>query len=213
MLSRTKLLVRSLLAQSSTYDPHLYWNKRADPNNPEGRRKDRLDFDISYIRHSVARSDTILELGPGVGRTFPAYRPHTTIHALDISKIYTSHLKEAATAHHLSLHLQFLEQPNASFPFSDNTFDVGVASQVFLHQTPDIFATHFSEMARVCKKFVVITGVHANSVDSPAPTAPHVFAHDYIGAASSFCLSLQNTLVRDGCLYCTITTEKPWALS
>lgn len=150
-----KSLVKKILL--GKYDPVKYWNKRPNPNNELGETKERVAFDIDYISRVVGSEASVLELGPGVGRTFGAYNKGSKITALDISTKYADRLKETAQELGLTLEQVFLEDPKAAFPLKDNSFKVGVCSQVLLHIEPAAVTHSLKELVRVCEKVVIIT--------------------------------------------------------
>ena len=204
--------VFSRLANSLTlaYEPMRYWNTRRYPNADIGEEKNRIEFDTSYIRENVNAGDRVLELGPGLGRTFPAYAPDTEVVTLDISRNYQEELNAVANSLGLKLEQRFLASTLEPFPFADRQFDVGVSFQVFIHQPPDVFAHNFSEMARVCGRLIVSVGLHRNTSNSKRAIGRHVFRHDYILEASKRGKRMSNLLENDRVLY-FIVHEKNWS--
>lgn len=197
--------VLSLFRNLKEYDPKAYWGKRVNPNAPAGEKADRVRFDIAYIRQMLGDAKRVLDLGPGVGRLFGAYRPDQRIETLDISTLYREQIVQKANEHDLNVSQHLLDEPLDRFPFEDDAFEAGVVFQVFLHQPPEIFSRQFAEMLRVCPRFVVATGCSANTPRAPDNRAKHVFAHDYLHEASSLGAIVDNVIVRDNCLYLEVT--------
>lgn len=180
------------------YDPVEYWSSRTNPNNELGESKDRVNFDVSYIKKFVGNLEeaTVLELGPGVGRTFSAYSGGQTITTLDISTKYSEKLALTAEKSQLNLTQQHLK-PMDSFPFEDQSFAVGVASQVLLHIPPENIRHTIKELARVCENVVIITAyVHESS--NERASVNHVFNHDYIGICTDLGCAMHNVIMNEG---------------
>ena len=193
--------------QRKNYDPITYWNKRKDPNSDAGREIGRVSFDTNYIRRNTASVDSVLELGPGIGRTFSSYDPGMQITTLDITRNYQEELARVARSAGLGLQQYFLADPREKYPFPDQEFDVGVSFQVFIHQPADIFEHSFAEMARVCKKVIVSVGAHCNTAKSQPHSAPHVFRHDYILQAQKIKRVISNLLIERNVLYFLIEND------
>jgi ubiquinone/menaquinone biosynthesis C-methylase UbiE len=182
-----------------------YWNKRPNPNNEAGESATRVQRDIEYIREGVKGATTILEIGPGVGRTLNAYSSGQKITGYDVSRIYTERLMEKAKGLGLSLEMVYASADAEAFPFSDGQFDVGVSCQVFLHQKPAHLELLMSEMARVCKKVVVVSG---NYKRLGWFKHPHVFVHDYLEMSTKLSCVANNVMARDRILYFTYARSR-----
>ncbi len=171
-------------AKTDVYNPISYWNARSDPNNEAGRAHERVATDVDFIGKHVGELKSIFELGPGVGRTFRAYKAGANVTSLDISKAYADQLSAAAAEAGVVLQQHCQAGLLDRFPFDDASFEVGVACQVMLHQPPDVFAHSIREMSRICAKLVIISGFHSTFPQSATKAigAPHVFSHDYIWA-------------------------------
>jgi len=161
------------IRQTQKYDESTYWNKRQDPNAVEGWEPEHLQTTINYIIEHISDCHTILEIGPGVGRTLPAYTPDLSIQCYEISSLYKERLFTCAKELKLNIGLDIATQKNQVLPYNDKQFDAGVACQVFLHQRPENIEKMMHEMSRTCKKVVVITGGYMMT------GADHVFSHDY----------------------------------
>ncbi len=187
-----KKILRRILRLSSAperaYDERAYWNQRQDPNAKEGWEEAHLNQTIAFIRKHTAGAKTVLEIGPGVGRTLPAHTPDRKITGLDISSLYMERLLDRAKELGLSMTLDIAEEGASNFPYETDSFDVGVSCQVFLHQRPDHIVSMMQEMSRVCGKVVVVTGGYRYGSES----AGHVFGHDYPAIAANIGCELNN---------------------
>ena len=193
--------------KDGAYDPVRYWNMRLDPNTDLGKVPERVDFDANYIRANITPGDRLLELGPGVGRTFASYSPGTNVSTLEISRMYEDQLAKVAADNNLTLDQHYLDDTSKPFPFVDKQFDVGVCIQVFIHQPPEVFRHSFSELARVCRKCVISVGNHTNTPRNAPGKAPHVFRHDYITESGKNGKVMHNLLARDQVLYFTLEDD------
>ena len=98
----------------------------------------------------------ILDLGPGVGRIFPAYRRIKFVEGFDISPAYKDRVIAASREHNFIFRLTI--SPRISeLPYGDKMFDAAVAVSVLLHQRPDNIIRVMTELARVANKVVVVT--------------------------------------------------------
>lgn len=164
--------------QSQVYDERSYWGKRQDPNAKEGWEEQHLAMTVNYIREQSKGANTVLEIGPGVGRTLDAHSTGRKITGYDISDLYKDRVCARAKELGLDFSLDIAVEGAERFPYTDGQFDVGVSSQVFLHQKPENIKHMMSEMARVCQKVVVVTGGYRFK------GAAHVFDHDYPALAT-----------------------------
>jgi SAM-dependent methyltransferase len=167
--------LRNTNAASADYDEYTYWNKREDPNNPDGWTDERRLRCIDYIREQTEGCTSILELGPGVGRTLEAHTPARRIRGYDISELYKDRLLARANELGLNMELDIASAPNEPLPYQDKEFDAGVSCQVLLHQKPEHIERVMAELIRVCKKAIVITGGYRVG----DLRGQHVFNHDY----------------------------------
>jgi len=185
--------------KSGRYDPIKYWNNRLNPNAPEGLTEKRVAFDTEYISSAVKGLYPILELGPGVGRTFSAYEKGCHITALDISKRYSYQLKEASLSLGLELEQYYLSAIHDPFPFGETTFKVGVASQVLMHIPPEHLRHTLSELIRVCKKIVIITSYsHGFPVRFKKGPDLHCFNHDYFSLCTELGCIISDLIENEG---------------
>ena len=189
--------IRRLLR--GNYDAVDYWNDRSDPNNPCGRDPARVAFDTTYISEGVQDSDPILELGPGVGRTFGAYSSGQRVTTVDVSRRYSQELRDVASSLGIRLHQVYLDREHDEFPFEDREFPVGVASQVLLHVSPDVVEHTIGELMRVCNKVVVITR-YRHGGQTRTKTS-HVFNHDYFKLCTDAGGVMNRVLKKEGRIY------------
>ncbi|KAA8976806.1 class I SAM-dependent methyltransferase [Halospina sp. K52047b] len=193
----------SAFFKDKNYNPKEYWNQRTDPNNEKGNEQERVAFDRDYIDRQVRGSSSVLELGPGVGRTFDAYNKGVNVSALDISENYKEQLVEEATKRSLGISFCCLDRADSSFPYSDKKFPVGVASQVLLHIPPANIKHTISELVRTCEKVVIIT-FYEHSPERKNKKAKHVFNHDYIKIISELGCQIDNLVMKDKRIYFTV---------
>jgi hypothetical protein len=157
------------------YDPKQYWEDRPNPNAKGHDQAPKFIYD--FIGPAIKGYTSILELGPGLGRTFDVYKPEQKITTLDLSTRYKDIIEERAKAFGLTVDQNFLDAPDAPFPFEDKAFEIGMTVQVLMHVPPAHIETSIRELIRTSHECVVVTSV------GPAPgTKPsHVFTHDYDG--------------------------------
>jgi hypothetical protein len=189
------------MKQGDTYNPKSYWGQRKNPNNPAGEIASRVDFDCDYLTKMVGDARTIVELGPGTGRTMAAYAPGTRLTTVDITDRYLPDLTAAADRQSVKLTPHILEEAEHRYPFDNNAFPVGVSFQVFIHQPYELFAHSFGELMRVARTVIVCAGIHRNSATSKPPGSPHVFAHDYLAATAAHGRVADGVTLREGRLY------------
>ena len=172
--------LNKLMLRFKNYDPKKYWSKRSNPNNKAGEEVTHARH-VDYITEHTRGAKKIFELGPGVGRTFDAYQKGSELICLDISRNYEQTAQAVAKKFGLDFSLEEMMDGVSAFPFSDASFEVGVASQVFLHVPKSDINHYLSECLRVCKKLVVITSYKHNPVSSLINlSSNHVFNHNYL---------------------------------
>lgn len=195
--------LRRLLCQLR-YTPVHYWNTRRDPNNAEGREFEVIQRHIDFIKRHLPNSGPFLEFGPGVGRTFPAYKPASRVDSLDLSRLYQDALQQKASSCGVHLSQHFLNDAHSPFPFPDNTFTCAVVCQVLLHITPDSIVHVLSELMRVARKAIIITA--AKTTARFALRSRHCFSHDYLSLFSDAGAVLHNARRVESTLF--FTAEK-----
>ena len=139
------------------YDEFDYWAKRGHPTS-----EDELytDAHIDYIRRMTTGADRILDFGPGIGRTFPAYAgtvPSPLVEGYDITEQYRERALKAA----MELNIAYVSVLNTSgdpayIPHLVKVFDVAVACSVLMHQRPQHIVPVMRNLARVASKVVVM---------------------------------------------------------
>lgn len=164
---------------SEKYNPAEYWNTREHPNTAEAPGINHHEID--FLGPKLAEANSVLELGPGIGRLFPLYKEVAETSTLDLSTNYDERARAAATASGVAIDANFIDDPLAKFPFADNTFDLGIASHVLMHIPFENISHSMSEMARCCKSVAVISAIHRYWPRKGAEYDPkwHCFAHDY----------------------------------
>lgn len=197
--------LRSLIKVFKKYDPKDYWSSRNNPNNKEGETK-TLNNHLDYIGFHTASIEKVFELGPGVGRTFDAYEKGTSITGLDITSTYKQIAQKRAVTLGLHFSLEELSDSSSSFPFTDDSFEVGVASQVLLHVPNTDIYDYLSECLRVCEKLVVITAYrHSSKASFFERSSRHVFNHNYFKICTDLGFAMNDVLWRNNQLYCVIS--------
>lgn len=174
------------------YDPVEYWNKREHPNTLADPGVSAAQ--ASCVSKFLGNAESILEIGPGVGRLFPLYAKLKNVNTVDISRNYSERLRRVAQALGIPFYENFLDSPTDTFPFSDRAFDCGIASFVFLHIPFETIPHTMAEMARVCKRVLILTGVSEEWPKSPSERKPtsHCFNHDYLALCEEVGCEVKN---------------------
>ena len=159
------------------YDPLSYWNARKNPNKSD----QAPGWLLRYATAHTAGQPRILELGPGVGRTFDIYSAGQEVTTLDLSRQYAETLAARARERGVTLHQHFLDDPAARFPFEDGAFELGVCLQVLMHVPPQFIEHSMGELARVCRRTVIVAGVN----EAWNAKAVHCFNHNYLRICGS----------------------------
>ena len=164
---------------SDKYDPIEHWNTREHPNTAANPGISPVEYD--FLGPLLDGADSLLELGPGVGRLFPLYKTVSQFSTLDLSTNYTDRAQQAADAAGINVQANFIQGPLDPFPFEDNAFDMGIASHVLMHIPFENIEHSMSELARCCKKVAVITVLERQWPRKGTNFDPkwHCFAHDY----------------------------------
>lgn len=175
------------------YDPATYWAARPNPNRSATAPRSML----AYVRRHLGNERRVLELGPGVGRTFEVYQAGTEVVTVDITDRYAEALSRQADRVGINLQQHVVARPGAPLPFNDRAFPVGVCAQVLLHIPPAHIAGTIRELARVCERCIVITGADTQW----AETASHCFAHDYLRICGSMQCALDDFYENNNALF------------
>ena len=182
------------------YDPARYWASRADPNVAEPD-PERAAHDRDFIARALTGAATIFELGPGTGRTFAAYRAGQSVTTRDITDRHKDRLADLARARGITLTQTRAPDPLSSFDASDQSFDAAICIQVFLHMPPPAFDHAISELSRIARRLVIVSGYHATFAQAGARLPAHVFSHDYIAALNRLNRPMSDIRSRAGILY------------
>jgi 2-polyprenyl-3-methyl-5-hydroxy-6-metoxy-1,4-benzoquinol methylase len=163
----------------NNYDPYQYWSEREHPNTSS--EPGISPIEAEYLLQRLAHAGTLLELGPGVGRLFSLYKAIRKIHTLDLSMRYQSRARAAASSAGIFIQDHYLSSPLQKFPFDDQSFDLGIASHVLMHIPFGMIEHAMTELARCCKRVVVISATHRYWPQRGDTHDPkwHCFAHDY----------------------------------
>lgn len=152
------------------YKSKEYWNSRKDPNKSNFTNY----IEEIEIPKLIDNSQSILDLGCGVGRTFKFYK-NKKVTGLDFSEIYQQRAIEEAYNHKLEYQHLIHDIHQDDLPFENEHFDIGITVKVLLHAPKEEMIRILTEMRRVCKKVLLIS-YH----DENKKLAEHCFAHDYI---------------------------------
>ncbi len=176
------------------YSEKHYWRSRPDPNATDAWTPEKLQPVIDFIHDETHDCKAILEFGPGVGRTFTAYTPQQQLVGFDISDSYQARVQERAADLGLNYtHTVRVTSVWDPLPFADKAFDAVVAISVLMHQRPEHIEAVMTELCRIAKKVVVITGKKGG--------AAHVFEHNYAGICKRKNLKLEVCNENDAQLY------------
>lgn len=166
------------------YTEFNYWNRRPYPTDPN-MSAETVEMHIDYIEKQVFQAKSVLDFGPGIGRTFKAYKDISYVEGCDISRMYEFQVKAEAEKLGLDfklIHLDLVELGH--LPYTRNTFDVAVAAEVLLHQRPENILLVMRELARVAKKVVIISwGEDRVSYSTPGEKSSgpnHCFHYNYL---------------------------------
>jgi 2-polyprenyl-3-methyl-5-hydroxy-6-metoxy-1,4-benzoquinol methylase len=174
------------------YNPKSYWNSREHPNTAENPGISQIE--ANYLLPKIASANSILEVGPGVGRLFSLYSSAriSNISTVDISTNYRDRALLAASSAGVHVKDFYLEDPLDNLPFGEATFDVGIAIHMLMHVPFENINHSMSELARCCKRVVVISAINKSwprkGINHDKKW--HCFAHDY----KAICIEL-------GCFY------------
>jgi len=188
------------VASPTEYLEDRYWNMRAYPTTPT-MTAEKTQEHIDYIKSHLGSMDNkILDFGPGIGRTFAAYKDVYSVQAVDVSMLYTDRVKAEAAKYDFQFALKYITTAGTQekgLPFKDNEFDVAVASEVLLHQRPENIVRIMAELARVAKQVIVISWAPATGMPCIDPFAPpmvsgshHCLPYDY----KALCERLEYTM-------------------
>ena len=165
------------------YDEFDYWGKRTHPTS-----EDELytDAHVEYIRKAIADAKNVLDFGPGIGRTFAAYKGIGHVEGYDISEIYRERAMKAA----MELGINYTSVLNTSgnpiyLPYFDKQFDAAVACSVLMHQRPQYIVPVMKNLVRVAAKVAVMAWMSRLNYFTPHRNIEeehyymHIFNYDY----------------------------------
>jgi len=190
------------------YKEAPYWESRVEPvpEIPWWVTK----RDIAYINKHIGHAETILDFGPGVGRTFVAYAGISQVIGCDISQRYYKEAKETAKKYRLNY--QHITVGVGRLPFYDKAFDVVITGAVLLHQRPQNLLLVMSELARVGRHIIVISAQDKEmpfvSLSSTEPTSEHCFNYDYEKICKDAEWDISDIIRLDGQIYFTYRERK-----
>jgi len=148
---------KEVVVTEEQYSEFDYWNRRSYPTDPN-MTEDTIKRHIGYIKENVFKAKKVFDFGPGIGRTFEAYENIPYVEGCDISRLYGDQAKAKAVEVGFEFKLVHLDLVEIGrLPYKKNEFDVGVASEVLLHQRPQHILLIMSELVRVCKKVIVVS--------------------------------------------------------
>ena len=183
---------------SEKYDPVEHWNTREHPNTAPNPGIGQVEID--FFGPMLSGANSLLELGPGVGRLFPLYKDVAKVSTLDLSTNYNDRARQAADSAGINVDASFIHGPLDKFPFADETFDMGIASHVLMHIPFEYIEHSMSELARCCKTVAVITVLERQWPRKGTSFDPkwHCFAHDYEALCKGLgCDMSEKTMFRD----------------
>jgi SAM-dependent methyltransferase len=165
--------------ETQAYDPMEYWNEREHPNTQENPavspNEERL------LSPFLSKANSLLEIGPGIGRLLPLYVDVPRVVTVDLSQKYKERIETLAASLRIDVESHYIDSALAPLPFRDGEFDVGVVAFVFIHVPFENIVHSMSEAARCCKNVVVLSTVHRYWPKLGAEYDPkwHCFNHDY----------------------------------
>lgn len=176
-------MIPPIPSQTKDYSEFEYWNKRTYPTDPNMEMETNKRH-IDYIRKHVVGSKSVLDFGPGIGRTFEAYEGIPYVEGCDISRLYENTAKKVAKEVGFDFKLIHLDLSEVGkLPYRKKQFDVAVASEVLLHQRPENILKVMRELVRVARKVVVISWGEDRvpfRIPGDASEGPnHCFHYDY----------------------------------
>ena len=166
------------------YTEFDYWNRREYPTDPNMSQETKKQH-IEFIGEHMVGVKKVLDFGPGIGRTFEAYKGIPYVEGCDISRLYEAQVEAKAEEIGFEFKLIHLDLVQVGkLPYRKNQFDVAVCAEVLLHQQPQHVLLVMSELARVSKKVIVISWtedrVRFDEPGTPKPGRNHCFHYNYV---------------------------------
>lgn len=179
------------------YDEYEYWNNRRHPNHKLKKQKAEGIKSIQYIKDNIGNASHILDFGPGVGRTFPAYEGLKSVEGFDVTNKWSERLFDEAEKYGFEFQLTTpgTKQVIDFLPYDTKQFDAAVAISVLFHQRPDRIEKIMTELARVAQ-FVIATGTISDVVDTE-PGDKSFYHHDYFDICARNRLKMSNVRMVD----------------
>lgn len=140
------------------YNEIEYWSKREMPTSCSD---DYTKNHLRFLSNNLVSVKKLLDVGPGIGRTFQAYSNVEIVEGYDISTNYESRVLEESRKYKFKFNLK-IGTSISSLPYENNEFDSAIASEVLLHQRPENIIKIMSELDRVSKKVIIITYMEPN---------------------------------------------------
>lgn len=168
------------------YNVFDYWGGRENPTDP-AMPDEVTRTHIRYISENMPEKARVLEVGPGRGRTFEAYRGKqiTGLDCVDVTDRHYGSLVQAAEGAGMEAPRLTIIRPEDQFrlPFADGQYDTAVVSEVLLHQRPEHIVPFMAEIVRVARKAIVISWMEDHlpfvEPDSKQETYHHCYHYHY----------------------------------
>ena len=136
------------------YDEKTFWSNKENPIPKRELTTTEIDSITTFIQHKIKGANTVLDFGPGKGRTFKAYKDVKTLFAHDITDRYKVELLKEAQRYNFKFNFKVADTIDVSmYP----KVDVCVASLVLLHQRPHNILKIMSTLADIATVVVAIS--------------------------------------------------------
>ena len=156
------------------YDEVRYWNARENPNSSDSSRADH-----DYLRKHLKGTASVLDFGPGVGRTFDVYNGQIVC-GYDITSQYEGKAIERADLLGMDYH-PISAKEIEKLPFSHEVFDAAVCCEVLHHQRPENIEFIMRDLLRVSGKVIVVAAHNPDVAFDTRINQSHCYNHDYRG--------------------------------
>jgi SAM-dependent methyltransferase len=162
------------------YEEKEYWDKRANPNSAS---EVITTCHLVFVEGQLGNAEYIIDFGPGVGRTFPAYKNVKKVVGWDITRQYAIKAIEESKKYDFDFDFHCSDEIGNT-PYRSKFFDAAVCVSVLLHQRPHNILKMMNELKRVAKKAIVITAFDRNAPwDVPCEEekeySKHCFNYNY----------------------------------
>jgi ubiquinone/menaquinone biosynthesis C-methylase UbiE len=185
------------------YDEVEYWNNRKKPNSaPHSITLQHIE----YVENHLHDCNEILDLGPGVGRIFPAYNNISFVQGYDISELYKDTVIKESNRYSFEFNL-FTKKKISKLPFSNNEFDAVVCVSVLMHQKPVNVIEVMKECVRVGKKAIFISYIDINKKFG-FTGSKHIFNYNYITICNENDWKMVDIYIIDNQIYFCCVDEK-----